>query len=482
MSRLKIPYPVDADSYKNSHFMFINPDIVNLNDYIESRGCERDWDEIVVFGMQAFLKDQMPTKDDPITMEDVNIAKSLADHQGIPFNYDGWKYIVEHHKGIPPLRIEAVDEGTVMPTNNVIYQVTATDDKCAWMVGHFEDKLLRAAWYPITVASLSYKIYKDIMHYMYLTCDNLDKLPVMLNDFGLRGVSSLESAWLGGAAHNAVFAGTDNLPALYALSKYYNVDLKGDRKFSLSVPATEHMVHGSWGPDKELASIEFAIDQAIDGGFPIVSIVSDTWDIYHACKEIYGNALRTKIEEGKICVTVRPDSGDPVEMVIAVLNILAHEFGYTYNHKIFKVLPSYIRIIQGDGINEDSILAIMQAMYDNKYSLDNIVFGMGGALLQKVDRDTLKFAMKANAGKLKDGTWQDIYKDPISDRGKKSKKGVLALVAHEGKISTIRKEDLNGRENLLKIVWENGKQYQDLYFGDIQDKIHAHARKSLENE
>lgn len=134
------------------------------------------------------------------------------------------------------------------------------------------------------------------------------------------------------------------------------------------------------------------------------------------------------------------------------------KFGYTVNSKGFKVLPTYIRVIQGDGINQDSIKEIIKNMLAAGYSLENVCFGMGGGLLQQLDRDTLKFAMKCSAIMIGD-TWQDVYKDPIDDKGKASKKGVLAVVKYDvtGEYITIRAKELSGRKNYLEPVYRNGE-------------------------
>ncbi len=133
------------------------------------------------------------------------------------------------------------------------------------------------------------------------------------------------------------------------------------------------------------------------------------------------------------------------------------------------MLPACVRVIQGDGVNEASIAEILKAMEANGLSADNVAFGMGGALLQKVNRDTMRFAMKANAVKV-DGVWRDVYKDPVTDRGKRSKKGRLAVIEPTpGTYQTIPEAELGSRKNILETVYRNGKLIREFSFDEVRE-------------
>jgi nicotinamide phosphoribosyltransferase len=150
---------------------------------------------------------------------------------------------------------------------------------------------------------------------------------------------------------------------------------------------------------------------------------------------------------------VRPDSGDPVTVVVQVVEILERQFGSTVNEKGYKVLNN-VRVIQGDGVNLESIKEILEALTIRKFSADNIAFGMGGALLQSVNRDTQKFAIKASSYVI-DGYQRDHQKSPITDNGKRSKAGRLKLVRGEdGVFTTVQNTDF-GRDELIT-YFENG--------------------------
>lgn len=204
----------------------------------------------------------------------------------------------------------------------------------------------------------------------------------------------------------------------------------------------------------------------------IVAIVSDTYDIYNFV-DILGHMkdeIKGATKGGKTLV-VRPDSGDPVETPIWVIKKLGEKFGYTTNSKGYKVLDPSVRVIQGDGINPTSIRQILKKLKNDGWSAENIAFGMGGALLQKVDRDTLNFAMKTNAMEFEDQGWKDVFKQPVGSAMKKSKPGILALVERDGEIQTVRESDIQQNEtNLLRKVWECGNLLHDDDFEQIRER------------
>lgn len=288
--------------------------------------------------------------------------------------------------------------------------------------------------YPTTVASRDLIIYRTIKRYLEETADSMEGLPFKLNDFGSRGVSSYESSEIGGMAHLVLFQGTDNVPAISAARKYYDAEMAG-----FSIPAAEHSTMTSWGGrDGELQAMANMVDRF--AGQPLIACVSDSYDIYNAVSNYWGKELLQKVKDSGSTVVVRPDSGDPASVVLKVIELLMDRVGFTVNSKGYKVLPSYYRIIQGDGIDDVSVGIILQTLKEAGISADNVAFGMGGAMLQKLDRDTLKFAMKCSAIEV-DGVWRDVFKDPITDHGKVSKRGRLDLFREEGRYVTRSKSD-----------------------------------------
>lgn len=453
---------LNTDSYKHSHFLQYPPNTRTVYSYIESRGGE--YDKTVFFGLQMFIKKYL-TK--PVTMYDVNEARDVVTAHGEPFNYEGWKYIVDKHRGFLPLSISAVPEGTVLPTKNALVVVHNTDPKVPWLTSFIETALLRAIWYPTTVATISYNIKKVIAIYLEATGDP-SLIDFKLHDFGARGVSSKESAGIGGLAHLVNFKGTDTMEALMYARRYYGEPMAG-----FSIPAAEHSTITSWGKDNEAEAYTNMVKQFAGPG-KIYAVVSDSYDLFNAVDNIWGDNLKDLVETSGGTVVIRPDSGDPVYIVTEVMQRLYKKFGGTVNAKGYKVLNPAVRVIQGDGINESSIHRILKSMSDNGFSADNIAFGMGGALLQHMNRDTLKFAMKASAvvigaeGSIPEV--RDVYKDPATDPGKASKRGILRTIKEGDNYRTVNliTEYAKIDTDIMQEVYKDGYQYNDQSLGTIR--------------
>jgi len=412
-----------TDSYKTSHFPLYPPKTEHVFSYLESRGGM--FDHVVFFGLQGIVKKYLLGQ--VVTAEKIAEAKQVFSYHGVPFNEDGWNYILIQHGGRLPVEIRAVPEGAIVPVGNALMTVVNTDPAVPWLTNYLETLLLQV-WYPTTVATLSWHMRELIGKYLKLTSGNTDGLEFKLHDFGCRGVSSMESAAIGGAAHLVNFKGTDTVPALMYLKEYYGAkEMPG-----FSIPATEHSNITSWGRDGEEDAYRNLLEQYPEG---IIACVSDSYNIYNACRNIWGVKLRNQILERNGTLVIRPDSGDPVEVIPELLDILSTQFGFTVNDEGYKVLPSQVRLIQGDGITYDTTQDICETVVAHGYSLENLAFGMGGGLLQMVNRDTQKFAIKCSAAMV-DGEWVDVFKDPIDDKGKTSKKGVLRFTSDTGTYGT----------------------------------------------
>jgi nicotinamide phosphoribosyltransferase len=453
---------LNSDSYKYSQFNQYPAGTEYIYSYIESRGGV--YDATVFFGLQAFIKEYMLT---PVTMEMIDEAEAIITAHGEPFNREGWEYIVEKYDGVLPVTIKAAPEGLVIPTRNVLATIVNMDPKCYWLTSFLETALLRAIWYPTTVATNSYENKKLILEYLEKTGDPT-LIDFKLHDFGARGVSSLESAGIGGAAHLVNFQGTDTIEALLFARRYYGADMAG-----FSVPAMEHSTVTSWGREGEVDSYRNMVKQnGKPGG--IVSVVSDSYDIFKAC-EMWGTVLKQDVLDSGATLVVRPDSGDPADIVSKCLKILDKYFGHTVNDRGFKVLNN-VRVLQGDGINHQSIRSILYTITLAGYSADNVTFGQGGALLQIVNRDDQKFAMKCSAAYI-NGEWVDVFKDPITDKGKRSKKGQMVLIETDNGFKTVTTEDadyaLVKDQDVLEVVYSMGKLIREMTF----DEVRANSNK-----
>lgn len=447
---------LNTDSYKSSHYKQYPPGTTGVFSYIESRGGK--YPATVFFGLQAFLKEYLSK---PITQEMIDEADAFWKIHGEPFNREGWEYILTKHNGMLPVIIRAVPEGTVVPVSNVLVTIENTDPQCYWLTSYLETALLRAVWYPTTVATQSWSIKQLIKAALEETGDP-SGLPFKLHDFGARGVSSLESASLGGMAHLVNFMGTDTVSGALAAMKYYNTnEMPG-----FSIPAAEHSTITSWGGrEGEVDAYRNMLKQYAKPG-AIVAVVSDSYDIYNAADNIWGKQLKQEVIDSGATIVIRPDSGEPAVVVEKVARLLDENFGSVINSKGYKVLNN-VRIIQGDGINETSIRSILFALKNSGFSADNIAFGMGGMLLQGLNRDTQKFAMKASAMEI-NGKWRDVHKDPITDPGKRSKSGRLELYKKLDVGYVTARAAHGAPDGQLVTVYLDGKIIKEWTFAEVR--------------
>jgi len=243
-------------------------------------------------------------------------------------------------------------------------------------------------------------------------------------------------------------------------------DYYGEPMAGFSIPAAEHSTITAWGRDREAEAMRNMLLQFPDGW---ISVVSDSFDIFRACSEIWGRQLKDLVLQRPGTVVVRPDSGDPPRVVVKVLDLLGEAFGYSRNAKGFKVLDPHVRIIQGDGVDRDMLPKILEAMKSAEWSADNIAFGSGGGLLQKLNRDTCKFAFKCAAVTI-NGQEQDVYKQPVTDPGKDSKAGRLALVRRDGRWVTVRATSETAPQNRLREVFRDGRLLAETTFAEIRQR------------
>ena len=438
-----------TDSYKHSHFLQYPPEARAISAYVEARTNPFS-DNVLFLGLQPFLLDVLAR---PITTADIDEAEALLTAHGVPFNRPGWDAILNRHGGYLPIEISALPEGMIVPSSVPLVQIVNTNDAMPWLSTFIETALLRAIWYPTTVATLSWKCKAIIRAGLIKSSDDAEgQLPFKLHDFGARGVSSAESAALGGMAHLVNFMGTDTLEGIVAARRYYGAtDMPG-----FSIPAAEHSTMTSWGRDREEAAYANMLDR-FEGEGRIVAVVSDSYDLDRAVAEIWGGSLKDKVLNRAGTLVVRPDSGDPVETPVRTLKALWDKFGGSVNSKGYRVLDPHVRVIQGDGMNIDSIATLVDRVIAEGFAIANIAFGMGGGLLQHVNRDTLRFAMKANAMRDDAGVWHDVFKAPLTDPGKSSKAGRQAVVRENGQLVAKRLEDVTPIESLLRPVWRNGE-------------------------
>ncbi len=428
------------------------------------RKSEYHFKEAVFFGLQMFVKEYLTI---PFTDQDIDHAEKFVQKHGLIFNRTGWEYILDEYDGLMPVTIKAPKEGTVIPEGNVLCTIESEGKDNFWVAPYIESSLLRAIWYPTTVCTISRELKKIVYKYMLMTSDNPEEgMPFKVHNFGDRGVSSLESSYLGDAGHLVNFSGTDDMSGVYATEQYYNCEMPG-----YSINASEHGTVGAWGINGEEAMFSHMID-TFGGKGKIFACVSDTYNFKNACENMWGGTLKDKIVNSGGIVVVRPDSGDPATTVLNALEIFNRKFGSVTNKKGFEVLNS-IRIIHGDRINMVTAEEIYELITDEAYSADNVNLGVGGFLMQHHNRDTLRFAMKCSSVRV-NGKWQDVFKSPVDDPMKKSKAGRLSLFRTKNKhktsteYSTQRIDENPYGENILETVYQNGKLIRNQNFDEVR--------------
>jgi nicotinamide phosphoribosyltransferase len=457
-----------ADAYKYAHHKIYYPGTTQIYSYLESRGGM--FDQTIFFGLQYFLKEYL--QGPAFTQQDLDEAEIFLQQvfgRDDVFDKAKFQYILDKYNGHLPVKIKAVAEGTAVPTSNVLMTIENTDPECYWLT-NFLETLLMQVWYPCTVATLSNQIRKIVTRFYSETATEGAEAGIdfVLNDFGFRGVSSVESAKIGGAAHLINFSGSDNLAGSGMAINYY----EATKVYGLSIPATEHSICTLLGRNGELEIFKHVLRSFPTG---TIACVSDSFNIFRACKQYWGGELREEILGRDGILVIRPDSGDPIMTLLEIFKILFETFGFTTNSKGYQVLPPQVRVIQGDGVNYAEIINIYNALKANGISAENLVLGMGGALLQKVDRDTQKFALKCSSAVI-NGQEVAVEKSPtemdaqgnITASFKKSKGGRLKLVKINGIFKTVNEQEHIAFADELHTVFENGKLLNTITFEQVK--------------
>ncbi len=455
---------LNSDSYKLSHWAQYPPGTQGMYSYVAARGGTAS--HVLFFGLQGLLKDYLSQR---ITREHIDEAEAVVTLHGLPFNRAGFERIVQQHDGYWPVRIRAVPEGELVPTGIPMITIESTDPELFWVVSFLETALLRV-WYPISVATRSFRAKEIIRRYLQQTADDLSGLPFKLHDFGARGVSSYESSEIGGLAHLVNFQGSDTLAALVAARRHYHEPCA-----AFSIPAAEHSTITAWGRAQEGEAFANMLSRFAKPG-ALLAVVSDSYDVFHAVSELWGERLRQQVINSGATVVIRPDSGEPVQVVAEVVERLAASFGTTVNSKGYRLL-NHVRVIQGDGVNLASIDAILSRLAKLGYSADNVAFGMGAELLQKLDRDTHKMALKCSAICI-NGEWRDVFKDPVTDPGKRSLGGrVVAARDSRAAWGVNTLERVSDIDLQMRVVWENGRLLVDETLADIRARAALHLEE-----
>lgn len=454
---------LSTDSYKVTHHNQYPVGTEVVYSYFESRNGAK-FKSTVFFGLQYVLKKFLVGQ--VVTQEKIDAAEKVFNchfADGKSFNRKGWEYILNVHDGRLPVRIKAVKEGSVIPVSNVMMTIENTDPECFWLTNYLET-LLSQVWYPSTVCTLSREVKKMIKVYLDDTLSDDSMIDFMLHDFGFRGASSFESSAIGGMAHLVNFVGTDTLSAITAAQEYYGANLDS---LAYSVPATEHSVMTSLGRACEETMVKNLLEKHPTG---ILSVVADSYDIYNFVENFVCKKYKDKILSRDGIFVVRPDSvtkkhPTPESEMIWILEKLWKTIGGKVNKRGFREINPKVKVLWGDGLDIEGIEKILKQMKKTGYAISNVAtFGMGGGLLQKVNRDTQRFAFKCSS-QTRNKKMYKIFKDPI-DKSKASKAGRLKLVSGGTSPYTIEGEPCS--KDLLRTVFEDGKLIEEVAFSDVR--------------
>lgn len=421
-------------------------------------------EQITVFGLDYVIDLLKREWNLFFNLNEKDADEIIFEYKNIVETYLGTEYDIKHLKelyryGKLPLEIYGLPNYFKINIKTPIFVIWNTEPSFYWLVNYLETWLISHSWQILTSATISNK-YREIMEKYAIETSSHFFNDVLINyqghDFSYRGMSSGESAILSGLGHLAHFKGTDSIPALIEWNRFYKKD--GDMDV-MSVNATEHSVMCASGKENEQKTYDRLLDIYPKG---ILSIVSDTWDLWNVLTVILPN-LKEKIlsRDGK--VVIRPDSGEPIDIICGtklenpktpeekgVIRLLDEVFGSYLNEKGFKTLDEHIGLIYGDQINLERVESILRKLKEMGYSSENIVFGIGAFTYQRNSRDTFKFATKATAIKI-NGEWKEIFKDPITDPGKKSAKGILNVV--NGKlIESSSIEEIKTKSDFIKLL------------------------------
>lgn len=388
-----------------------------------------------------------------------------------------------HDLGYVPIRFSGVPEGTHVPLNVPMLLIENTHPDFGWLVNFFETLLSCEIWLPCTSATRAYRFREILERYAVKTGSPVEFIDWQGHDFSMRGMAGLDAAKLSGMGHLLFFTGTDTIPAIDDVEDYYGEGLADDYLIGGSVPATEHSVMCAGGELSELETFRRLFNIYPTG---IVSVVSDTWDYFNVLTNIL-HELHDEVMERDGKLVVRPDSGDPVKIVVGdpdapvgspeyrgTIEILWDEFGGTLTETGHKMLDSHIGCIYGDSITEERAEAILEGLEAKGFASANMVFGVGSFTYQYVTRDTFGFAMKATWAQI-DGVGHDLFKDPKTDDGsKKSAKGRLAVLDVEGTLTLVNQASAEQEaESVLTTIWEDGKFVRRDNFETIRSRARA---------
>lgn len=449
-----------------------------------------DVKSVVHFGTQAFVKEFLIDffNDNFFGRPKVDVvaeySRIIKNTLGVA-NPDVSHIEALHDLGYLPLKIKSLPEGSVVPLRVPSMTIQNTDARFFWLTNYIESLMSAQLWQASTSATIAREYHKLFEKYAKETVGDTGFVQFQGHDFSFRGMSSLESAVLSGMGHLLSFVGTDTVPAIQGAEEYYGADVEKEL-VGCSIPASEHSIQCAYGDD--LKYFTELLTRVHPSGF--VSIVSDGYDLWDVLTRVVPILKDTILaRDGK--VVIRPDSGDPVKIVIGnpegkteaerkgVIELLWDIFGGTVSPQGYKVLDGHIGCIYGDAITRGRAKDICEGLKAKGFASTNMVYGIGSYTYQYNTRDTFGYAMKSTLCVI-DGKEIQIFKDPVTDNGvKKSAKGAVRVT--EGKDGLQFEDQLTLAESeqgtLLQDVFVDGKLLINETFSGIRNRLAQNEAK-----
>lgn len=479
-----------TDGYKTSHnkqypkgTTLVYSNFTPRSNKYAPKGCN----EVVVFGPQmvmmqlheTFQKEFFSKPKEEVCGE---MKQDLSMYLGS--DYDVSHFEALHDLGYLPINVKSLPEGTKVPIRVPVLTIYNTHPDFYWVTNYLETILSNLLWKPMTSATIANQYRKVLTKWQEKT----DKekswfIDWQGHDFSMRGMDSVEAVVSSGLGHLTSFMGTDSLPTIWGARKYYGAE----GSFCGSVPATEHSVMCAGGKEDEIETFRRLLETYPTG---ILSVVSDTWDLWKVCTE-HVVTLKEEIlaRDGKL--VIRPDSGDPVHILCGysgkegdeyvdpttpegkgVIELLWDVFGGETNEQGYKVLDSHIGAIYGDSITIDRADEICRRLEAKGFASTNVVLGIGSFTYQYNTRDTFGFAMKATYVEVQ-GEGREIFKDPITDDGtKKSATGLLSVASNSEGLYLVDKCSWPGENvGLLQTIYKDGEFFSKTTLQEIRTKL-----------
>jgi len=490
---------LDADAYKLDHRRQYPEGITRVFSNWTNRSTRiPDVNRVVHFGLQALLQDALVESFAPFFAADEDEVARLyeeAVESIVGPNEVGSDHIRALHRiGFLPLRFSAVPEGTIVPIGVPSFIIENTRPEQFWLVNYVETLISSEYWQAATTATIANTFRGILEEGAERTGGDQAAVDFQLHDFSFRGMAGRAAAAKSGAAHLLSFKGSDSLGALDFVRRYYPGK---NGQVLASIPATEHSVMCAGTPDggDETAQFEHLLDLYPSGMF---SVVSDTYDLWAVLTGVLPS-LRDRILGRDGRVVIRPDSGDPVDILAGttqgflpaherarlspsergVIELLWDTFGGTINDAGFRVLDPHVGAIYGDSITMDRARQIIARLEAKGYASTNVVFGVGSYTYQYQTRDTFGSAIKATWVE-RNGAGIPIRKDPITDNGgKRSAFGRLAVLADE-RGELVLHQDVDAEteaRSLLQPVWEDGDFIQRQTFAEVREVLAAETKR-----